>query len=148
MKNFWQEKARDEIVNRLHALQPEAQPRWGRMNIAQMVCHCSDQVRMALGDIPFKGMRGPFRFWPLNVLMIYVMPWPKGKAKGPEETFTTSPTKWQEDMAQLEKLIRRFGEQDRNAAWPLHPLFGKLSGAAWGALTYRHFDHHLRQFGV
>jgi hypothetical protein len=34
-----------------------------------------------------------------------------------------------------------------NAA-PEHPAFGRLSGRAWGALVYRHMDHHLRQFGL
>jgi hypothetical protein len=30
----------------------------------------------------------------------------------------------------------------------VHPVFGTLSGKAWGALGWRHLDHHLRQFGV
>ena len=25
---------------------------------------------------------------------------------------------------------------------------GRLSGEQWGRLIYKHFDHHLRQFGV
>jgi len=28
-----------------------------------------------------------------------------------------------------------------------HPLFGNMSREDWGRLIYRHFDHHLRQFG-
>jgi hypothetical protein len=28
------------------------------------------------------------------------------------------------------------------------PLFGPLTGREWGALAYKHADHHLRQFGV
>ncbi|MGH9801334.1 MAG: DUF1569 domain-containing protein, partial [Blastocatellia bacterium] len=31
---------------------------------------------------------------------------------------------------------------------PEHPAFGKLSTKDWGALTYKHMDHHFRQFGV
>jgi hypothetical protein len=27
-------------------------------------------------------------------------------------------------------------------------VFGRISGRSWGALQYKHLDHHLRQFGV
>ena len=29
-----------------------------------------------------------------------------------------------------------------------HSFFGKLSGAEWGELMYKHIDHHLQQFGA
>jgi hypothetical protein len=29
-----------------------------------------------------------------------------------------------------------------------HPMFGRMSGRLWSQLTYRHFDHHLTQFGA
>ncbi|MEP6513238.1 MAG: DUF1569 domain-containing protein [Parafilimonas sp.] len=27
-----------------------------------------------------------------------------------------------------------------------HPFFGKLKAEEWRTLTYKHLDHHLRQF--
>jgi hypothetical protein len=27
-------------------------------------------------------------------------------------------------------------------------VFGKITGAQWGRLLYRHTDHHFTQFGV
>jgi hypothetical protein len=29
-----------------------------------------------------------------------------------------------------------------------HAFFGKLTPEEWSILTYKHLDHHLRQFGV
>lgn len=29
----------------------------------------------------------------------------------------------------------------------VHPIFGRLSRAAWLRWAYLHMDHHLRQFG-
>jgi hypothetical protein len=29
-----------------------------------------------------------------------------------------------------------------------HPFFGTLNPDEWAILTYKHLDHHLRQFGV
>jgi hypothetical protein len=31
---------------------------------------------------------------------------------------------------------------------PVHPLFGPLTWREWGVATYKHADHHLRQFGA
>ena len=30
----------------------------------------------------------------------------------------------------------------------IHPLFGSMSRREWGVVTYKHVDHHLKQFGV
>ena len=29
-----------------------------------------------------------------------------------------------------------------------HSFFGRLTPEEWGVLSYKHIDHHLRQFGV
>jgi hypothetical protein len=34
-----------------------------------------------------------------------------------------------------------------NNTYP-HPSFGMMSRTEWGKLIYRHYDHHLRQFGA
>ncbi len=33
-------------------------------------------------------------------------------------------------------------------AWPVSPVFGRISGRSWGVMLYRHLDYHLGQFGV
>jgi hypothetical protein len=44
-------------------------------------------------------------------------------------------------------LIRRFVDRGPDAAGTqTHSFFGKLSGAEWGRLMYKHIDHHLQQF--
>jgi hypothetical protein len=52
------------------------------------------------------------------------------------------------DVAALEALVARFIARDPSGTWPEHPLFGPLTGLEWGVFSYRHFDHHLRQFGA
>jgi hypothetical protein len=29
-----------------------------------------------------------------------------------------------------------------------HPVFGKLTKEQWSKATWKHIDHHLKQFGV
>lgn len=38
--------------------------------------------------------------------------------------------------------------QPPDASWADHPAFGDINGKDYGVLLYRHFDHHLRQFGA
>jgi hypothetical protein len=60
----------------------------------------------------------------------------------------TQPTDWQADLAALEALVARFGTRGPRGEWPSHPFLGPLSGRQWGVFCVRHFDHHLKQFGV
>jgi len=91
---------------------------------------------------------GPFRFWPLNWLLIYVVPWPKGKAEAPPSLLQSRPAEWQRDLDGLKELIERFGKRSPDDDWPVNVAFGRISGGAWGVLQYKHCDHHLRQFGL
>jgi uncharacterized protein DUF1569 len=90
----------------------------------------------------------PIRYPPLKQFIIYVAPFPKSAPTAPE-LLTRFPAAWQADVAELQALVDRFVARGRESSpWPEHPAFGKLSHRAWGVLTYRHMDHHLRQFGA
>jgi hypothetical protein len=58
------------------------------------------------------------------------------------------------DSDQFEKEKQAFIEtvhRFANHAQPIghfHPYFGKLSTEQWGLTSWKHVDHHLRQFGV
>jgi hypothetical protein len=147
MKALWESDAREEVLARIRALPADRSPAWGRLTAPQVVTHLSDQIRMALGEVPARRGSGMLSAWPMNYLMIYVIPWPHG-AKGPAEAFTTKPSTWDSDREQLLILVGRFCEKQQQQTWPEHPLFGKLSGKDWAALSYKHFCHHLKQFGV
>src|SRR5207253_6532292 len=122
-------------------------PKWGRLTAPRMLAHISDQLRMALGDIPTSHGKGFLANRVGAWLSIYGMPWPHG-LKRPREAFTTVPATWNDDLEQLAVLIHRFSQLDADAEWPEHPLLGKLSGKDWGALSYKHLNHHLRQFAA
>ena len=144
---LWQEDSRRDLHARFHRLAPDRRPRWGRLDANQMLCHLCDQLRVALGEQPAEAVAGPLRRAPLKQLVMYWLPWPKG-AISFKECFTTTSTDWDTNLGRLEQLMEKFATQDPERPWPPHPLFGDMSGRAWGYLSYRHFRHHLRQFGV
>lgn len=136
------------MVARIRDLKPDANRLWGRMSAPQMVAHLTDQMHHALGDEPVAARSGMLRWPPVRFASIYVIPWPKGRIKGPPEAFTTQPTTWEADIEGLELLLERFAARDPESNWPDHALFGHMRGRDWGVFVHKHFDHHLRQFGV
>ena len=139
-------QTRTGFTRRILQLTPDARRRWGIMASHQMVCHLCDQLHIALGEISTSPIRGPLRYPIVKQLVIDVLPWPKGRVKGPPEAFITQPTMWETDVATLCGLLETFASRRSERAWALHPIFGRMSGSLWSRLTCRHFDHHLTQF--
>ena len=132
---------------RILQLTPEAQRRWGKMTSHQMVCHLGDQLRIALGEVSTSPMPSPLRYPVIKQLAIDVLPWPRGRTKGPPEAFVTRPAVWERDVTRVCELLEVFATCQDHTDWPPHPIFGHMSGSLWSRLTCRHFDHHLTQFG-
>jgi hypothetical protein len=146
-KTFFHPTHRAEIVRRIHGLTADSPRLWGRMTAPRMVAHLRDQMSHCLGDRPCAPVRTILRWAPFRYASIYWIPWPKGRAKGPPDAFVTPPGAWDADVADLLDLVARFGARDPGGAWPDHGLFGRMRGMDWGYFCYKHFDHHLRQFG-
>lgn len=137
-----------QIRSRLGNLRPDSQPGWGQLTAPRMLVHLGDQIRMTLGDIDVPATPGPMRWPVIKYVVMYWAPWPKGKIQGPREVFVTQPGDWDTDLDTLEALLDRFRAETTRTEWPGHPFFGAMSRKSWGRFSHRHFDHHLRQFGV
>ncbi len=140
--------ARTRMLSRFRRLRPDHPAQWGRMDAPRMLAHLTDQLRHTVGDAAAAPRPGPLRLPVVKQLVMYWLPWPKGRIQGPPEAFVTRPTTWEADLATFEGLLDRFVLDTGRAAWPDHPFFGRMSRGAWGRFCHRHFDHHLRQFGV
>ncbi len=146
-KSLWNESSRREIFGRLDRLHPRKAPAWGRLTAPQMVAHLADSMRMALGEMDVKGRHTLFRYSPIKQLLIYALPFPKS-APTARELLSTKPDHWDDDIERVKELVERVIATSDRKTWGEHPLFGRLSARTWGVLGYRHFDHHLKQFGV
>lgn len=151
MKSLWDPYARLEILRRIDRLTPETQPQWGKMTAEEMLAHIVAGMRMGMGELPTRERRTIFRYWPLKHLFVYWVPFPRS-AYAPREIVTrgrSDGSTWEADASALRASIVAFETMTaRGRRWPTHPIFGPLSGSAWGALGWRHIDHHLRQFGL
>lgn len=139
---------RDAITRRMRSLSESSTGRWGTLDVTGMLQHLNLSTRMALGDmiVPSVNKRA-FQMFPLKHLILYVLPFPKGAPTAPalKPVATTS---FEEERAALLELIERIGTGPGEGAGPAHPLFGPLTWREWGVVTYKHADHHLKQFGA
>jgi hypothetical protein len=135
--------ARAEILDRLGRLTPAATPGWGRMDAVHMVAHLVDALRMGTGELPLPFKKSPLRLRPVKLLVIYALPFPRDVPTAPG-LIARPPGDWQREVDEMRTRVQSF------TANPdvVHPIFGKLSLKDWGALAYKHVDHHFRQFGV
>lgn len=147
MKNLHVQGDRRAIVDRIRKLDEHAPARWGKFTAPRMVAHLSDSMRMATGELAVAGKRSPLRYPPFKQIVIYVAPFPKSVPTAPE-LLARAPLAFDSEAEDLIRLLERFASRDPRATWPPHPVFGAMSGGDWGALAYKHCDHHLRQFGA
>jgi len=51
MKNLFERETVDEVIARVDSLQPSCPRQWGKMDVAQMMAHCSVAMDMASGRL-------------------------------------------------------------------------------------------------
>jgi hypothetical protein len=149
MKSLFVREDRDAILARVAALQPGSQRLWGKMDPAQMLCHCSRALETGTGDRPMKqALIG-------KILMPFIRSSilgekPFGKNSPTDPSFVVADAReFEAERRKLVDLIDRFVERgEASAGAQMHSFFGKMTGREWGELMYKHLDHHLQQFGA
>ena len=153
MKTLARERDRAELLVRLKTLHPDSARRWGRMSSHQAVCHMSDAFLMGLGQKPVTRIARLGERTLVKWIGLYLpVPWPAGRIRTTrdidQEADGTKPNDFAADVARLEGLVDMFTTRAKELDRQAHPLFGRMSPAAWLRWGYLHMDHHLRQFGA
>jgi len=150
MKNILETTAKDEILNRIDKLAPDAKAQWGKMNVNQGLRHMAMAFDIPTGKLdPTPSKVPPMPKWMLKFFLTSVKP-PKGGA----ETFKemnivangVNPADFEAERANLKNAIEHFSKAA--SLIPENKLAGKFSKTDWGKVNYNHTDHHLRQFGA
>ena len=135
------------FFERIDKLNSSVEPKFGRMNVNQMVCHCADFFRMAKGIKKAKeyGVADPEEIIRL-ARERKTSPTPKGF--GQLEGDGTSPTNLEQDKNMLKKFILDFANLEEDFQFAEHPYFGFMNRKQWIDLAVYHLNHHLKQFRV
>ena len=149
MKNLFEKETVDEVIGRIDSLQPAVQRQWGKMDVAQMMAHCSAALDMASGKINPPRMLIGRVLGPL-VKPIYTNEKPFAQNNPTEKRLVVSDSRdFSREREHLKDCLREFleGGETKCTRHP-HPFFGSLTPQEWSRGMYKHMDHHLRQFGA
>ena len=149
MQNLFQPEAVAEVISRIDKLQPATQHQWGKMDVVQMMAHCSAALDMASGRVILPRLLigrvlGPF------VRPIFTNDKPLSRNAPTDKNLMIADKRdFAREQEQLKKCVRQFhqGGEAQCTRRP-HPFFGDLTPGDWATGMYKHLDHHLRQFGV
>lgn len=148
MKTIFDKTTRDELTNRINLLNEEGTAQWGKVNIYQMLKHCT------LWDEWILGKNKPI-YKQTFIGRIFGKMALKDMIKDESPLRRNVPT-----LAEL-KVIEKNGDTvlekkkwialienyaDYSNPNFIHSFFGKMTKEQVGYLAYKHTDHHLRQF--
>lgn len=150
LKNsLWNTSDQSDLKYRLSKLNKDSKRQWGTMNVGQMLRHMDIAYKNAIGEIfvPKQSMAVIASIPPVRWLFIYMLPFQKNLPTAKE--YIASPNidfgaAYDTFLNTYEKITKDL----ETIKFVEHPIFGKLSHQDWGALLYKHLDHHLKQFGV
>jgi hypothetical protein len=146
VKNLFDPVVKQEIIDRINKLTPQSQRQWGKMDVAQMLTHLQKPINFSFGNHQLQGNFIMKLIGPLFKSILYnEKPYKQGLPT--DKTYIISDTReFEKEKQQLLDLINRFSE---SAIQDLpHPVFGKLTKEQWSKATWKHLDHHLKQFGA
>ncbi len=143
-------KDNQNLVDRIQSLTPDSQRQWGKMDVAQMLAHCVQPMKVAFSEA--KSKRGLIGFLFGKMLKRkYITNGINFEKNLPTHpTFIQSdPRDFAEQQSLLLAYVQRWTNEGPTAITTgVHPLFGKMTPEEWDKLMSKHLDHHLRQFGA
>lgn len=150
MKTVFDPGPRQELAARVALLSADSKARWGKMNAYRMLRHCNTWSEWVLGiGAPTYRQTLLGKIFGKMALRSNTKDdrpigrnMPAGKAflaTEREGDVAAEQTKWLQHI----DGFRHFANERFK-----HDFFGKMSKEQIGIFVYKHFDHHLRQFGV
>ena len=140
------------FAEQLRALDETTPPKWGKMNVRQMIEHMADSVRIANGRKPVPVINEEEKITKLQNFLMSEIPF---KENTPNALLPDTPpavrlaTK-EEAIKELEAEFSHFFDvySKNNEHKIANPFFGHLGYDQQVQLLHKHAVHHLKQFGV
>ncbi len=151
MKDIFNPNTIAEFKTRINTISADSSAQWGKMNVYQMLKHCTENDKMLVGERQFKR---------LFIGRIFGKMALRSSIKDDAPLSHNSPThpdliikeengdieaQKQEWISVLEGFHTKPSSSFENF---VHPFFGKMTPAQISTFAYKHIDHHLRQFGA
>jgi len=139
-----------DLIARIEQLTPETQPGWGKMNVGQMLAHCSISYDITYGkiDVSYNWFMRQMLGWFVKPMVVGNKPYKKNGQTAP--VFVISDER--DFAAEKARLIANIKQVEADGASAFEgresPSFGPMTAQEWSNQFWKHLDHHLTQFGV
>ena len=151
MQNVFDAKDAQNYINRINQLTPEAQRKWGKMSVDQVLAHMN--VAYAFIFEPEKQKKPSFiaKFLLSNFVKPKIVndkPYKQNLPTSPvfiianQRNFEVEKKKLIGNIQRVQQLGSEAFEGKENMS------FGKMTAQEWNNMLAKHLNHHLEQFGV
>ncbi|MFA5012646.1 MAG: DUF1569 domain-containing protein [Ignavibacteria bacterium] len=149
MNSLTLKESNQKIVERINNLSSDTAPLWGKMNSGQMLAHCTVGLRIANGEVIPKSNIVFKLLGRLVKRRIISQESFKKNSRTAREFIISEDKNFNEEKDKILKYLREMEIKgyDFFTKKP-HAIFGPLKPEEWDTISFRHFDHHLKQFGV
>jgi len=154
MENLQQKEdfLRNEYTTILSKLDADAERKWGKMNVQQMIEHMSDYLRIANGRASYGIITPEDKLPRMQGFLASEKPFPEntGNVLMPDTPAPVRHKTKEDAIAELQEEVKHFfkvHEEEKSRITP-NPFFGNLNFEQQVQLLHKHATHHLRQFGV
>jgi len=150
MKNVFDKEIANDLIYRLNNLSPESRSKWGKMNPAQMLAHCNITYEMIYENslAQAKGIKKLLLNWFVKPTVVNEKSYKKNSMTAPifkiidEKIFETQKQNITDFIEKTQQLgEKEFEGKESNSFW-------KLYINQWNKIFFKHFGHHLNQFGI
>lgn len=150
LPNIFQWETVQHIISRIDQLNPESKPKWGTMDVAQMLAHCNVTYEMIFTE---KHKKPNFIMkWVLKKFVkekvVNETPYIHNSPTGPQFLIKSNKNFNQEKQRLIDHLKKTHELGGNFFNLLASHSFGPLTTEEWNNMLYKHLDHHLNQFGV
>lgn len=138
-----------EILTRIKKLSSSSKSQWGKMNVQQMLAHLNAFLETSLNiNSPKRLFIGRIIGRLFKSRYISEKPFSMNSPTHKEYIFIDFRDFDNEKLKSVELIQQFFDGGISKCTSKPHSFFGHLTPEEWGIVQWKHFDHHLRQFGV
>lgn len=150
LPNIFTKEVSDKVIQRINQLKSSTEPKWGKMNVTQMLAHCNVTYEMVYEN------KHPRPNFLMKLVLKFLAKQTVTSEKPYKHNLKTAPQFIIEDKRDFDveknRLInyinktQQLGEEyfDNKESHS----FGVLQKHEWNNMFYKHLNHHLSQFGV
>jgi Protein of unknown function (DUF1569) len=150
LPNIFTTEVTQSFIDRINKLSPETKALWGKMNVAQMLAHCSvtyEMIYETKHSAPKGFMKLMLKLF-VKGIVVNEKAYPKSSRTAPAfvisepKIFETEKKRLIDYLTKTQQLGESYFDNKESLS------FGKLTKTEWNNMFYKHLNHHLSQFGA